>query len=76
MLNAIGSVAILAICVAIGVSEIGEVASLSPPRMDDPDRDKGLALHVIAIGVCALLGAIAFVSLARTVKRWRERHEG
>lgn len=68
ILNGIGCTAIAILCLPIGFSGIISLVSNSPPMGSDPDgADKVIAIQIFS----GLLGALALISLIRTVKKWR-----
>jgi len=68
-LNGIGSLGIATLCLPIGLPGLIGLLSASRHLGTDPDGgDKVLAIQIF----CVVLGAIALLSLLRTVKAWRE----
>jgi hypothetical protein len=66
IVNGIGCSGVAILCLPIGFA--GIISLASTPFGTDPDGgDKVLAIEIF----CGLLGAIAFISLIRTVKTWR-----
>ena len=71
-LNAIGCLGIAMLCLPVGLPGLIGLMAGSLHMGSDPDGgDKVLAIQIF----CAVLGAIALVSLVRTVKAWRELPE-
>lgn len=73
IVNGIGCLGIALLCLPVGISGLFGLVFGAHPLASDPDGgDKVLAIQM----VCVLLGAIAVISLMRTVKRWRALHRG
>ena len=71
-LNGIGCIGIAILCLSVGLPGLIGLVSGSLHMGSDPDGgDKVLAIQIF----CVVLGAIAVVSLIRTVKAWRELPE-
>jgi hypothetical protein len=67
--NGIGCLGIALLCLPVGLPGLIGLISGSLRMGSDPDGgDKVLAIQF----VCVVIGAIALVSLIRTVKAWRE----
>ena len=71
ILNGFGSLLVVFFCLPICFSPALDLVSVSSLKPTAPDGDKALGIYTLGIGFCGLLGAIALVSLVRTVKRWR-----
>lgn len=67
-LNGLGSIAIAVLCLPIGLPGLIGFVAGSLRMGGDPDgADKVLGIQIFA----AILGAVAVLSLVRTVKTWR-----
>ena len=69
--NGIGCLVIVGFGLTIFFSLVHDLGSVSSPKPNDPDGDKALGVYMAGLGFSGLLGLIAFISLIRTVKRWR-----
>lgn len=68
-LNGIGCLGIAILCLPVGLPGLIGLMSGSIRMWSDPDGgDKVLAIQIL----CTVIGAIALISLLRTVKAWRE----
>lgn len=69
VLNGMGCLGIAILCLPVGLPGLIGLVSGSLHMGSDPDGgDKVLAIQIF----CVFIGAIALVSLIRTVQAWRE----
>ncbi len=71
IVNAVGCVALLLVCLPTGLWLAASLAYLPAPRLDDPDAGKALGLYLTGIAMTGLLSASALFSLRRSLRALR-----
>lgn len=71
ILNGVFCLGTVILCLYFCVSWISNREIISSYVTGDPDRDKGVLIQIFAFIFSGLFGLTAFISLMRTVKKWR-----